>query len=270
VPRLNGTLRLDAPVLRATLRWLNQSGLARLPLPPGPVLQTATFGATLHAQPGSFALDGLAGRIDGAAVAGSLRLDGGAHPGFAVDVATDRLALDPWLPTELPPLTHGGVAAMLGGAAAQVTVRAEHATLRGVPIDGLVLDSAATPDGRLTLHQLNGAARGLHLSAAGTLAADGRLTDAAFSLAGPSAAPLAAFAPAGFATPALWRGRLALQVQGEGPPSALALGVALDLGDARLEAQPVIDLTSGAWRARCGIPARHGCWRCWACWRRPT
>jgi hypothetical protein len=256
--RLTGTIRLDAPALRTTLRWLSASGMAKLPLPAGGVLRTASIAATLTAEPGSFALDGLAGRIDGAAVTGSLRVVGGAHPGFAVDVATDSLALDPWLSDEAVGnaaaapgrwLGHGGVTALIGGETAQVAVRAEQATLRGLPIEGLAIDAAASADGRLTLRQLAGTARGLRLSAAGTIGEDGRVADARLSLSGPSAAPLAGLAPAGFGTPALWKGSIALAIQGGGPPSALAIGIALDLGDGRLEAQPVIDLNNRAWRA---------------------
>jgi hypothetical protein len=248
-PLLTGAMRLDAPALRTTLRWLTESGLAKLPEPPAAVLGNAAFTAKLRADPDSFALDGLTGRVDGAAVAGSVRLDGGLHPGFKVDVATDMLALDPWLPPASLRL------APIRGETAQVAVRAEHATLRGLPIDGLMLDAAAAADGRLTLHQLEGTTRGLRLSAAGTLGADGRLADAKLTLSGPSAQPLADLAPAGFATPALWQQPMALAVQGGGPPSALALGIALDLGDARLEAQPVIDLTNGTWRASASL--RH-------------
>jgi uncharacterized protein involved in outer membrane biogenesis len=261
-PRLTGAIQLDAPALRTTLRWLNESGMARVPLPPGPVLRSATIKASLNATTGHFALDALTGRIDGAAVAGRVRLDGGAHPGFAVDVATDRLALDPWLPdgeadaaTPRRWLAPGRIAALFGGADAQVTVRAEHATLRGMPIEGLELDAAATPAGQLTLHQLGGAALGLRLSAAGTLAADGQLAGARLSLTGPSAAPLAALAPEGFATPDLWRVPLALSVQADGPPAALALGIALDLGHARLEAQPLVNLDTGGWRMTASL--RH-------------
>ena len=257
-PRFIGTMRLEAPALRTTLRWLNDAGIAKLPLPPGNVLRTATLAAKLRAEPGSFALEGLTGRLDGAAVAGNLRLIGGVHPGFAVDVATDHLALDPWLTgeavaaaTEAPArwLGHGGLATLVGGETAQVAVRAERATLRGLPIEGLVLDASATPDGRLTIRDLDGTASGLRLSAAGTIGGDGRVTAAKFSLNGPSAKALAALAPAGFATPALWQGPFALEIEGSGPPAALALGLALDLGDGRFEAQPVIDLNNGTWHA---------------------
>ncbi len=256
-PLLVGKLQLDAPALRTTLRWLNDSGATRLPLPPGPVLRNGAFAATLRAEPGRFALEGLTGRIDGAAVAGDLRIDGGAHPGFAVDVATDLLTLDPWLSGDAVAeasaaparwLARGGLATLTGKATAQVTVRAERATLRGQSIEGLVLD-AATAEGQMTLRQLDGTASGLQLSAAGTIGADGRLADVKLSLSGASARPLAAFAPAGFATPALWQEKMALTVQGGGPPSALALGLKLDLGDGRLDAQPVVDLNAGTWRA---------------------
>ncbi len=261
-PRLLGTVQVVAPALRTTLAWLSGSGLPKLPLPTGAVLRTARFAAKLRAEPGSFVLEDVAGRLDGAAVAGSLRLDGGAHPGFAVDVATDNLAIDPWLPADAPAgapasparwlaqgLAQGGLAKLIGGETTQVSVRAEHAALDGMPIEGLLLDATTTPDGRLTLRQLDGTASGLRLIASGSVGGDGRVADLKMSLSGPSAKPLAALAPAGFATPALWKGAVSLTIRGDGPPAAMSLSIALDLGDARLEAQPVVDLTSGAWQA---------------------
>ena len=261
---LTGSLRLDAPSLRTTLRWLTGSGLVRLPMPPGPVLRTATIAADLRASRTGFALEALTGRIDGAATAGSLRLDGGAHPAVAIDIATDRLAIDPWLEIEpWPPsaqqggdgpilpvrwLAQGGIATLLGGGGARVAVRAESATLRGMTINGLVLDAAAAADGRLTLRQLTGSAQGLHLDAALTLHPDGRMEGGHLALDGPSAVPLAALAPAGFATPALWQRPVALQLRADGPPGAMALGLGLDLGDTRLEAQPVVNLLAGGWQ----------------------
>ncbi len=263
-PRLTGTLGLDAPALRATLRWLADAGMPSLPLPSGSALRTAAFTATLRAQPGSLALDSLAGRVDGAAVSGSLRLDGGTHPGFALDVAIDDLALDPWLSGDEVPattsalagwLTRGGPAALLAGETAQITLHADHAILRGMAVDGLALDAAASADGRLALRRLDGSAAGLQLSAAGAIGRDGRLADAKLKLKGPSARPLAALLPADYAASALWNGPVTLKVAADGPPTALSLDVKLDLDDGRLEAQPIVNLTTGAWRGTTSL--RH-------------
>jgi hypothetical protein len=180
-----------------------------------------------------------------------------------VHVATDNLTLDPWLPADsladalASPerwLVDGGPKTLIGGPTGQVSVRAENATLDGVPIAGFVLDAAAG-DGRLALNELDGTAGGLRVGAAGVVDQDGRLTAVKVSLHGATGKSLANLFPSTFATPALWRGPVALEIRGGGPPSALALGIALDLGDARLEAQPVIDLRTRAWRASASL--RH-------------
>ncbi len=257
-PRLTGALRLDAPALRTTLRWLNMSGMATLPLPPGPVLRTARFAANLKAERNSFELDGLAGRVDGAAVSGSLRIDGPPRPRFALSIAAEDLALDPWLSgvdlqrAATDPaawLEHGGPAALVGGETARIAVHAEHASLGGVPITGLILDANIAPEDGLALRGLGGTVDGTTVSASGRITNSGTLSDARFKLSGSNGQLLASLAPAGVATLLLWKQPVALTIAGGGPPSALALNVALDLGDARLEAQPVINLNAGTWRA---------------------
>jgi hypothetical protein len=174
-------------------------------------------------------------------------------------MATDRLDIDPWLPAEGPTsggpagaarwFAEGGLGKAVGGETAQVTVRAEHAILRGLPVDGVLLDATARPDGQLTVRALDGAASGFRLNASGAIGGDGQLTDVKLRLTGGSASPLAALTAIGFPWPAVWKGAMNLEIEGGGPLQALALGIALDLGNARLEAQPVLNLTDGSWQA---------------------
>jgi len=84
---------------------------------------------------------------------------------------------------------------------------------------------------------------------------------------------LAAMMPAAWrATPAFWHGAAKLDVQVNGPPDAVVLGTRLSLADARLDANPTINLRSGDWSgtvtlrhpgarrflATLGLPARQG------------
>ena len=95
--------------------------------------------------------------------------------------------------------------------------------------------------------------------ASGTLAEGGRIGDARLDIQAPSAAALAEALPAPFAAmrdmARFWRGPATVSAQLSGPPEALALRLAGELGDVRLEAQPVIDL--GARRAAGVLTLRH-------------
>ena len=53
----------------------------------------------------------------------------------------------------------------------------------------------------------------------------------------------------------MWRGPGALEITGSGPPNSLALRLGLDLADARLEAQPTLDLESANWSG--SLTLRH-------------
>jgi hypothetical protein len=268
-PRFQGSVQLDAPALRTTLRWLQESGFINVQLPAAPELPAAVLGSTaftgkLQIQPTALALDRMTGRLDGAAVAGSLLLEGGAHPRIAVDTVMGDLALDPWLDSDgaapaqlLNRLWAQRTAplAWLAGRSATMTLRAEHASLAGSRIDGLELDAASAPDGALALRRLEATAAGLHAIAAGQLAPDGTIADAQLVLDGPSAVGLGTLAPEMLLGRALLKGPVAAELRATGPKSALALDIAVDLADARLEAKPVVDLTSGAWRA--AVSLRH-------------
>ncbi len=102
--------------------------------------------------------------------------------------------------------------------------------------------------GRLTLRQLEATIRGVHLVASGMIAEGGRLTDGKLQASTEDATALAELVPPAWRpADSFWRGPALLSAQLAGPTEAMGLKLALDMDDARLEAQPVIDLRSGKW-----------------------
>jgi hypothetical protein len=142
----------------------------------------------------------------------------------------------------------------------------------GATIGGLAVD-AAIEGGSVLLRRAEGTVKGVQVAASGNLGEGGRLSDGVASLATRDAAPLAEMLPPEWrATPSFWHGPARLDVQAAGPPEALAIGLRLDLADARLEARPTVDLRSGEWTgaltlhhpgarrlvAALGLPGRQG------------
>jgi hypothetical protein len=250
VGAFSGALRFAAPDLRATLRWLDQIGAIRLAaLPPG-VLRSATLSGALTAQDNSFIVHDMTGKIDGGPVAGSLRLVAGRQPWLEADLRTDRLALDPWLPAEPP---GAGFAASLPEG--RLKLLARRAVLRGVAVDDLQLDASAQ-GGRLVGAALEGAARGARFRASGGFADGDRLADAHLTVNAADASSLLPLVPPEWrGAPELWAGPLDLDIAADGHLETLAVRAALDLDDARLEAQPVIDLMHRRWRGP--VTLRH-------------
>ena len=102
--------------------------------------------------------------------------------------------------------------------------------------------------GRVTLRQLEATLRGVRLVASGTVGEGGRLTEGKLQASTDDASALAGLlAPEWRPAAGFWRGPAALSAQLAGPAEALGLKLALDMANARLEAQPVIDLRSGKW-----------------------
>ena len=260
-----GHAELAAPTLRTTLAWAGKAwgggtpGTAGGPLPslPEGVLRTAEVRAGVVAEPGQLVLSELSGRVDDTALAASLTLRTGVRPALSALLALDRLDLDRWLPARWPGM--GALAAGLGGMALDLQMEASRAVWRGVEIAPLALDLAGEP-GRLALRRLEARALGASLSIGGTLLEGGRVADARVELKAPQAASLAPLFPAAIAAlearaPALLRGALAVQAQGGGASEALALAVAAQLGDLRLEATPTLDLGGGTWAG--SLTLRH-------------
>lgn len=250
-PRFDGTASLEAPDLRATLRWLDpgdRTGLGRLPS--GTLRRVSLRAASVAATTGEITLHGLEGVADGSRLTGTVALHAGEHPWFDADLSLDRLALDPWLPEKPPPL-----ASWPGLLSGVLKIHAKQATAQGRAIDGFELD-AASRGGTLALRALQGTVEGVRVSLAGSVGEGGRIGDGKLAISTEDAAPLAALLPAEWrGTPALWRGPLDLQAAASGPPTALAARATMTLDDGRIEAQPVIDLTRDTWRGP--VTLRH-------------
>ena len=249
-PRFEGDARLDAPVLRTTLRWLDEAMPGTLPAglvsgAPNGVLQRAELSAHVVTGGGEISLSQLAGSVDDAPIVGSISFKRGEPPSLKADLTLDRLALDPWLPVRPPDLAD--LSRLASGVDAELRFNVRQATWAGSTITGLAVD-AAIEAGRVLLRRLEGVARGAHVVASGMLGEGGRLSDGVLTLVTSDASPLADLLPNAWrATPAFWHGPAKLEVQADGPQDALATSARLALADAHLGARPTINLHSGAW-----------------------
>jgi uncharacterized protein involved in outer membrane biogenesis len=246
--RFEGDARLDAPVLRSTLRWADQSFPGMLPRLlmglPDTVGQRAGLSAQVVADDGEITLRQIAGNVDNMSVSGSLGFKRGEPPAVTANLSLDRLVLDPWMGARLP-----------SGIDAELQLDIAHASLGGAPINGLSVD-AAVEAGNLRLRHLEGRALGTHFSASGMLADTGALSQGAVHIDTENAAGVARLLPLFWqATPALWLGPARLDVQLAGPPEALAAEVKLSLADARLEANSVLNFKTGEWSSTLAL--RH-------------
>ena len=252
-PRFEGDATLEAPDLHGTLDWLQAATLPRPgpSLPPG-VLHHASLSAHVIATSDEVGLDKLRGEVDRSSVAGVLAVRTGAIPAIGADLTFDQVELDPWLPSAIPPITD--LPKNLG-LDAHLRLAAKRASLRSETIANLAIDAEAQ-NGRVLLHRLDGTLRNVHVGASGVIGEDGRLADGKLNLATTDASLFADLVPARWrGTPALWRGPGALEITGSGPPNSLALRLGLDLADARLEAQPTLDLESANWSG--SLTLRH-------------
>ena len=208
----------------------------------------------------------------------------GGSPAIVASLELARLDLDPWL--SAPPARAGKpgrgfdvdlrlrtpVARLRGeeiralslDAAVQAAVQAPSAPAAtssppvAKPAQGPALPGIApapapvgTPPvdlGRVTLRQLEATVRGVHLTASGMVAEGGRLTEGKLQATTDDATAVAELVPPAW-RPAegFWRGPAMLNAQLAGPAEALGLKLTLEMADARLEAQPVVDLRSGKW-----------------------
>ncbi len=250
--RFEGEARLEAPVLRATVRWLDEAVpgwltprlLAGLP---ENAVHRAKLSAHVVANGSDVALQHLNGTLDDAEISGGLRLKRGDPPSLTVDVSAKRLVLDPWLPSR--PATLAELYKAASGLDVDLRLNIRQALLAGVTIDGLVVDAAVDASG-IVLRRTEGTARGARFAMSGALGDGGKLSGGKLSIETDDAAPLSELLPAVWRpTPALWHGPAKLDVQFAGPQQALAASARLALGDAELEASPTVDLTSGVWSA---------------------
>jgi len=248
-PHFEGDCVVSAPNLRATLTWLQSAGVAPFNLLPQGVLRSAELRAHATVDPGVVAVGSLDGTVDESRVSGSLTLRGGPRYSIGAGLAVDRLNLDPWMPATMPALSV--MPAELGKIDANLRLDAKQALLHGLTIAPLSVDAGAEA-GRLTLRKLDVTVNGVHGTGSATVVEGGRLTEGRLDVQAPQAAPLAALLPdqlayLGQRAPGLWRAAANVQVLGTGVPDSLSLKVTAELGDLRLEAQPVIDLPKRQW-----------------------
>jgi AsmA-like C-terminal region/AsmA family len=258
----DGDASITAPSLRTTLAWLQAAGIDVIGQLPAQVLRRAQLSGHAAIDPGQIALDNLTGTVDGSTVGGSLTLRLGSqtpptHPRIGAGLTLDRLELDPWLPTDFSPT--GPIPTWLSALDVDLRLGVKQAMLKGVGIAPLSLD-ATVEAGRLTLRKLDATVNGVHAAASGTLASDGRISDARLDIQAPQASALAdllssSLGPLSRASPSIWHGPANLQVTAAGSPQAVGLRVSADMADLRLDAQPTVDLQTGNWAGP--ITLRH-------------
>ena len=246
-PRFAGHVGLNAPVLHTTLRWLRDAMPTLLPqviADFGSELQRATLAANVNMSGDALSLRELSGQIDDQIISGTLDYVAGKPASVSADLAFDRLALDHWFIASMPAnLMH--YAGLTDG---ELRLAVQHATWHDSDVGGLSLDVAST-GGTLMLRRLEGGLAGVRVTATGSLAQSGRITGGRLQLATEQAAALLPLLPPGWRMAALWHGPLAIETEAAGPPDALALHVRMAVTDANLDAQPVLNLRSGEWKA---------------------
>ena len=250
--RFDGDVRLQAPDLRGTLRWLQRvlpAGVASLP--PG-VLRTGRFGAKVTADAGQASVSELQGSLDGSQIAGSATLRLGTRSSLTAALTVNRLTLDPWLPQPNSLLTAASAqtaAAVLRSIDADLKLQIGTADWSGVPL-GAVAVELQSEISRVMLRRLDAQPAGARLSLSGQVSDAGRLSDGRLDLSTPDLMPLrAALATFWTKTPILeplLRGPGSLLVLAAGPAEAVTGRVQLELSDVRVEARPTVN-----------IPARH-------------
>jgi uncharacterized protein involved in outer membrane biogenesis len=256
-PRFEGDGTLNAPNLRATLTWLESGGLGpAITLPPS-VLQSTNLHGKLLAEPHVLALDDLKGEVDGVSVAGTLGLRSAmprstgraaTPPALAADLEFGPIVLDPWLPNPDVlswSLWRGGPASP--GFDADLRLHADRAVLHGQPVTAAALEARAQ-GGTLTVRRLSATRDGATVTIAGTRGADGRISDGRIDVAAADGRAVAAILPRSWrGSDELWQGPVTAQIAADGPRTALAIKAALEVSDARVEAQPTIDVTTASW-----------------------
>jgi hypothetical protein len=248
-----GTTRVVAPEFRTTLRWLEPFSPAVLGALPTNALRTADLSAKVAIDAGQASFSDLRGNLDGAGLQGGLALRIGPRTGVSAGVSLDQLVLDPWLPNPAvlrdPASAYAALAAALARAGfdADVKLQARKASWHGAELGPLSVDAQSEAK-RLTLRRLEATAFGIRATVSGTLGEGARLSEGRIDLSTQDVSPVRALLPPDWAVPArLLRGPASLLLQVSGPPDALAARATMELGDLRLEAQPVLNLSTRRW-----------------------
>ena len=252
-----GAVTLIAPDLRTTLRWLEPIAPALVRAVPDGAFRTADITAKLTADAAQISFTALDGTLDSATVQGGLAIRLGARPAISFGLTVDRLLLDPFLP--LPDILSDPAAAYTAGikslAAAtfdsDLKLQIREADWRGTHFGPLAID-AQSEAGHLTLRRLEATLAGLHAALSGTIGDAGRISEGRVELTAQDSAPLVPvltplLPPSAASVMPLLRGAANLILTASGPPEALAVRAALDLGDLRAEAHPVFNIPAHRW-----------------------
>ncbi len=250
--RFDGGARLAAPDLAQTLAWLRPRAAALGDALPLGSLRAATLAASVQADGGDVAFDGLVGDVDGVPVSGSLGVHGGARPGLAAALHLVGPVLDRWLPavpSDMAQAAAGLTAASrwAAGFDADVAVTAERPVWHGTVFERGAMDGAAH-GGVLELRRAALAGPALAATLSGSLDPALRVTDGRFALQLAQADPLGDRLPAAwqFARPLL-RGPAALEASATGPVGAWVTALHAELADARLRLEGRWDLPGRHW-----------------------
>jgi len=244
--RFEGVGQIRAPDLRATLRWLQQLAPPLAEALPPEALTQADLAADVQAGPDTLALGNVHGRLNDAALHGTVALTLGARPALAAKLTLDGLLLDPWMmtpPPNLPALARrqADMLDRLKAFDADLTLDLPNAVWRGARLETLLLDGRAI-DGRLELRRFEAVADGVRLTVSGQIGPDGRVTDGLMDLALADAAAVAGLLPRGLRNDdALLHGPATFHAALGGPPNELGMTAEAQLGDLRADAKVRID-----------------------------
>ncbi len=232
-----GVFALNAPDLRATLRWLRPLAPEAIDALPPNALTHMSLAGDVRAGKAALALSGLSGTLDGSNMLGSLDLTYGPHPHAAASLTLDSIDIGRWRDTGLAQLRDA-----TRTLDSDFRIDVKDAEWRGIKLTRIGMDAHTGPGG-VSLTSLAFDAGGGHVTASGTMGADGQVQDAKLAATATDASRMLALLPLGARVfPGLWQGGFDLAVTAAGKPDAIATQLRADLGDVRLEADGTLDL----------------------------
>jgi hypothetical protein len=246
IPRFDGDASVKAPSMRVTLAWLEKAGFGMFSVLPEAVLRTAQVTGHVTIGHGHLRASALTGTIDGTKVEGAIGVSAGPRMALTAALRTGKFDLERWMPTALPSFT--ALPGAFAGLDADVQIDAQSAVYGDTGLTPFSLDAKVSP-GQIIVRRLEATAGDVKVVVSGTMGPGGRVVDGHLDVQAKEATELSTYLPDEMqrwvAVPL--RSPLSMQVQASGPSSALAVQIAADLGDLRLEAQPIIDLHLSKW-----------------------
>ena len=250
-----GHAALTAPDLPETLRWVRRVGWGAEWLSEGgSVPASASLAADVLLRPEAIALNALDGHLGNAAIGGAFAVRAGEGvPTILADLALDRL--------DLRTLPQAEAASdwlrPLGRVNGEAALRIRDVRIGPVSVGNMRVQ-ARLADGRLDLPALAGTWNGIAAEASGWV--DAKAGTADLLLRGRAESLDAAAMALGLPPAPLWHGPASLMVVAKGGAAALGTVLTLEAGDARLDAQPTLDLPARTMRG--AVTLRHpSAWR---------